>query len=60
MEHLYNVLGANYRYTVDHEGKNYCGLILEWNYKLGFIDIAMPKIVPVTRKKLNYILKVSS
>jgi len=25
-QHLYRVIGANFRYTVDEEGRNYCGL----------------------------------
>ena len=52
--HLCNVIGANFRFTVDMEGKNYCGLTLDWNYKLGYVDISMPKYVPAVLKKLLY------
>ena len=41
-DHLCNAIGTNFRYTVDREGKNYCGLYLDWNYKLGYVDISMP------------------
>ena len=58
-KHSYNALGANYCYTVDLEGKNYYGLSLDWNYKLSFISIAIPKIILATLKKLNHSLKVS-
>jgi hypothetical protein len=44
-DHLCNVIGANFRYTVDLEGKNYCGLILDWNYALGYVNIHIPKYV---------------
>jgi len=52
--HLCNAIGANYRYTVDREGKHYCGLTLTWNYDKGFVDISMPKAIPSILKKLNY------
>jgi len=28
-DHLCNAIGANFRYTVDWEGSNYCGLSLD-------------------------------
>ena len=40
--HLYNAVGANFRYTIDKEGSNYCSLTLRWNYKLGYVDTSMP------------------
>ena len=53
-EHLCNAIGKNFRCTVDHEGKNYCGLTLKWNYQLGYVDISMPKAIPDILKKLNH------
>ena len=58
-EYLCNAIGVNYYYTVDFEGKNYCSLRLYWNYKLGYADIDIPKVIPSILKKLNYVLKVS-
>ena len=58
-EHLCEAIGSNFRYTVDYEGKNYCGLNIQWNYKRGYVDIEMPKAIPAALKKLNYTPKVS-
>jgi len=55
---LCNAIGANFRYTVNKEEKNYCRLQLDWNYKLGYVDISMPKAIPAALKKLNYQPKV--
>ena len=53
-DHLCNSVGANFRYTVDEEGTNYCGLSLSWNYKLGCVDTSMPKYIPKALKRLNH------
>ena len=58
-QHLCNTVGANFQYTVDMEGANYCGLNLAWNYKLGYVDTSMPKYIPKTLKCLNYTPKKS-
>ena len=39
-------------HTVDKEGKNYCGLTINWHYKKGYGDIAMLKCTLATLKKL--------
>ena len=57
-DHLCNSIGANFRYTVDKEGKDYCGLHLDWNYKRGYVDISMPKSIPDALKKLNHSPKI--
>ena len=53
-DHLCNAVGRNYKYTVDMEGKNYCGLILTWNYNLGYVDTEIPKYIPALLKRLKY------
>ena len=45
-EHLFNAIEKNFRFTVDYEGNNYCGLTLKWNYQLEYVDISMPKLIP--------------
>lgn len=45
IRHLCNAIGANFRYTVDNIGNNYCGLTIDWNYEEGYVDISMPKAV---------------
>ena len=52
--HLYNAVGANFRYTIDKEGSNYCSLTLRWNYKLGYVDTSMPWYIPKALKRLNH------
>ena len=42
VNHLLASLRQNYKISVDWEGKNYCGLTLEWNYEKGYVDISMP------------------
>ncbi len=49
LNHLIAALKENYEITVDMEGRNFCGLCLEWNYKAGYVDISMPNYV---QKKL--------
>ena len=41
-EHLLNALKTNYKISTDWEGKNYCGLTLDWHYKEGYVDVSMP------------------
>ena len=53
-QHLCNAVGANFRYTVDMEGANYCGLNISWNYKLGYFDTSMPKYIPKTLTRLKH------
>ena len=49
LNHLINALKEHYEITVDLEGRNFCGLRLDWNYTAGHVDISMPNYV---RKKL--------
>ena len=34
-DHLLDALKQHYKISVDYEGKNYCGLTMEWNYQQG-------------------------
>ena len=45
VEHLCSVLKEYYEISTDWTGGDYCGLILEWNYKEGYVDILMPGYV---------------
>ena len=53
-KHLLNALQDKYEITIDEEGKNYCGLNIDWNYKKGYVDISMPNYVIKTLHKLNH------
>ena len=42
-DHLIGILRIKYTATVtDWKGRLYCGIMLEWNYCEGYIDILMP------------------
>ena len=53
-DHLCNSIGKTFQYTTDYEGNNYCGLHINWDYKLGYVDISMPDYVNKTLTKLHY------
>ena len=52
--HLLACLRENYKISVDWEGKNYCGLTLDWNYEKGYVDISIPGYVEKVCAKLNH------
>ena len=43
--HLLDSLRDNYTCKVYSEGKNYCGLKLNWQYSNGYVDISMPNYI---------------
>ena len=43
--HLLTALQKNYAVTVDKEGKNFCGLKIDWHYDDNYVDINMPNYV---------------
>ena len=55
LDHLINALQQHYEITVDMDGKQFCGLYLEWNHPCGYRDISMPNYV--NKKLKNSIIK---
>ena len=53
-QHLLSSLQNHYTVTTDWEGKNFCGLTLDWNYDKQFVDISMPKYIKALLQKLQY------
>ena len=53
-KHLLTTLKKHYKVSIDHEGHNYCGLTINWNYKDGYVDIGMPGYIDDLLKKLGY------
>ena len=53
-DHLLNALRANYKISVDWEGKNYCGLSIRWNYPKNYVDISMPGYIQSTLARLQH------
>ena len=49
-QHLIESLLAKYdKVTEDWDGKLYCGITLDWNYREGWFDILMPKYIAALR-----------
>ena len=57
-DHLLNCLGERYKYTTDWDGKNYCGLNLDWNYHNEYVDISMNGYARKSLKRLQHQPKV--
>ena len=45
LDHLLHAIRKDYTVEVDEKGGLYCGIELSWNYKKGYVDIAMPGYV---------------
>ena len=54
LAHFLTALKNHYDYHMDHEGMNYIGLTLDWNYQQGYVDISMPTYIPKLLAKLNH------
>ena len=54
LQHLIDTLKEHYEILIDLEGKNYCGLMFQWHYKLGYVDVSMPKYVLSAIKKFGH------
>ena len=44
-EHLLNAIGTKYKYTIDWDGNNYCGLAIDWSYTEGHVEISVPDYI---------------
>ena len=53
-DHLCNFIGKTFQHTTDYEGNNYCGLHIDWDYKLGYVDISIADYVNKTLTKLQH------
>ena len=54
INHLMKALEAHYTCTKDWEGKNFCGLTLEWNYYKKYCDISMPGYISQCINKFQH------
>ena len=52
-DHLIHALRQYYKITIDWNGRNYCGLQLDWNYKDRHVDISMPGYIDNLLQKLK-------
>ena len=53
-DHLLTALREKFEVTIDWEGKNYCGLNIDWNYTNGWVEISMPHYIPNMLRKFNH------
>jgi hypothetical protein len=53
-DHLLDALRADYKISVDWEGKNYCGLVIKWNEAKNYVDVSMPGYVATTLTRLQH------
>ena len=54
LNHLPLTLKKHYDISIDRDGNNYCGLLIEWDYKNGYVDISMPQYVAKALSKYNH------
>ena len=52
LDHIINTLRVRYAITTDWEGKHFGRLAFDWNYKAGYIYMAMPGYITNTLKTL--------
>ena len=52
-KHLMNALTDKYKITADWEGKKYCGLTLDWDYKARTVKISMPGYIKKLLQKFK-------
>ena len=45
VKHLKTALEKHYEVSVDWKGKLFCGITLDWNYKMGHVDLSVPGYV---------------
>lgn len=55
-DHLLQTLKSKFKTTEDWQGKHFCGYTFDWNYKKGYVDVAMPGHVQAALIKLKYII----
>jgi hypothetical protein len=53
-QHLIAALKEHYEITVDWDGKLFCGITLDWNYKNGTVDLSMPNYVNDTLSEFQH------
>jgi hypothetical protein len=52
--HLQQVLQQKYTITTDWEGKQYCGITLDWDYDNGTVDLSMPNYVEQALQRFQH------
>lgn len=53
-QHLIAALQTHYNIAIDWEGRTFCGITLNWNYKERTVDLSMPGYIERTLKKFQH------
>jgi hypothetical protein len=53
-DHLITTLRKYFKVSVDWDGRNYCGLTIDWNYNSGHVDISMPGYISKALLKFQH------
>jgi hypothetical protein len=53
-EHLMACIKKNYNISSDWNGRAYCGLTLDWDYKNGTVNLSMPGYIKTTLHKYQH------
>ena len=48
------MLEEHYKVSVDWKGRLFCGITLNWNYEMGFVDLSVPGYVQKARVKYQH------
>ena len=54
VRHLKETLEENYEVSVDWKGRLFCGITLNWNYDMGFVDLSVLGYVQKARVKYQH------
>jgi Reverse transcriptase (RNA-dependent DNA polymerase). len=54
LQHLLAALQDKYAITVDQEGTRYCGMMLQWCYQDGYIDVGIPGYIKEALHQLQH------
>ena len=52
--HLVDILKKSFKVSCDWEGRNYCGLTIDWKYDDNFVDISMPGYIDKVLHKFQH------
>ena len=54
VKYFLQAIKNHYDYHIDHEGRHYIGLTLDWNYQRGYVDVSMPQYIPKLLEQLKH------
>ena len=52
--HLLSLLQQTFKVSTDWDGKNFCGLTIDWNYKQRYVNVSMPTYIQDVLHKFQH------